>query len=226
MAAVMRSSGGGRKPNLSVSQAQYRRRAAVYDGELAPFEPVRAEAIDKLALHAGETVIDVGCGTGLSFERLEQGVGPRGRVVGVEPCPEMMAQANERVAKHRWRNVELLTASAAAASLHGKADAALFHFTHDVLRDPAAIANVLVHLKPGARVVAAGLQWAPPWMWPVNGFVWAAGMYSLTSFEGLGRPWDRLAEHLQDIHVDTAMLGGVYIASGRYRPATGKPRTG
>ena len=215
----MRPSGSGRKPDLSVSQAQYRRRAAGYDSELVPFEPIRALAIDKLALRAGETVLDVGCGTGLSFERLQQGVGPRGRVVGVEPCPEMMAQASDRVGQHGWRNVELLTAPAASAHLHGRADAALFHFTHDVLRDPAAIANVLAHLKPGARVVAAGLQWAPLWMWPINGFVWAAGLYSLTSFEGLARPWDHLAEHLRDLKVDSAMLGGVYIASGRFQPA-------
>jgi SAM-dependent methyltransferase len=226
MELAMPSSGGDRKPDLSRSQEQYRRRAAVYDGELVPFEPFRVQAVAKLALHPGEIVIDVGSGTGLSFAQLLAGVGARGRVIAVEPSPEMMALAQERVAQHGWRNVELVTASAAGARLHGKADAALFHFTHDVLRDPASIANVLSHLKPGARVVAVGLQWAAPWMLPVNTFVLGAAMYSLTSFEGLGRPWDRLAPHLHDLQVESAMLGGIYIACGRYQPAGAKARGG
>ena len=75
---------------------------------------------------------------------------------------------------------------------HTQADAALFHFTHDVLREDAALDNVLAHLKPGARVVATGLQWAPPWMWPTNGFVMAAALYSVTALESLARPWDKL----------------------------------
>jgi demethylmenaquinone methyltransferase/2-methoxy-6-polyprenyl-1,4-benzoquinol methylase len=218
MAAAMADSGRGRKPDLPRSQEQYRRRAAGYDTELIPFEPFRVQAIERLALHAGETVIDVGAGTGLSFERLVRGVGPAGRVVAVEPSPDMMERAQERVARHGWRNVELVTASAAGARLRGRADAALFHFVHDVLRDPASLANVLAHLKPGARVAATGLQWAPAWAMPVNCFVLGAAAYSLTSFDGLGKPWDRLAEHLDDVHVETAWLGGIYIASGRYRP--------
>jgi hypothetical protein len=51
-------------------------------------------------------------------------------------------------------------------------------------------------------------------MWPTNGFVLLAAMYSVTSFEGLARPWDKLAPHLDHLHVDTAMMGGIYLASG------------
>jgi demethylmenaquinone methyltransferase/2-methoxy-6-polyprenyl-1,4-benzoquinol methylase len=77
---------------------------------------------------------------------------------------------------------------------------------------------VLSHLEPGARVVASGLQWAPLWAWPTNGFVMLAAMYSVTSLEGLGRPWDRLAARLKDVEVQTLMMGGIYIASGVYSP--------
>jgi demethylmenaquinone methyltransferase/2-methoxy-6-polyprenyl-1,4-benzoquinol methylase len=99
-----------------------------------------------------------------------------------------------------------------------QADAALFHFTHDVLRERAAIGNVLAHLKPGARIVATGLQWAPAWAWPTNGFVLLAAMYSVTSFDGLGRPWDMLARRLSDVDVRTSLMGGIYILSGVYSP--------
>ena len=41
--------GSGRRPDLSVSQLQYRRRAGRYDLELAPFEPYREQADRVLA---------------------------------------------------------------------------------------------------------------------------------------------------------------------------------
>lgn len=208
-----------RAPDRAAALAQYRRRAAVYDAELAVFEPIRSDAIARLKLRPGETVIDVGCGTGLSFQPLRRCVGKAGQVVGVEQCPEMMAKAQARVEEGHWDNVRLVCAPAASAQLEGKADAALFHFTHDILRDPVAVSNVLSHLKPGARVVASGLQWAAPWIWPTNAFVMLAALYSVTSFEGLGHPWDKLAAHLRDVDVQSALLGGVYIATGIYRPS-------
>jgi SAM-dependent methyltransferase len=207
-----------RAPDRSAALAQYRRRAPGYDTELALFEPIRCEAIARLDLHRGDAVLDVGCGTGLSFELLHDRIGKAGRIVGIEQCPEMLDKAKTRVDENHLRHVELVCAPAATARIPVQADAALFHFTHDVLRERAAIGNVLAHLKPGAHVVASGLQWAPAWAWPTNGFVLLAAMYSVTSFDGLGKPWDILARRLSDVNVRTSLMGGVYILSGVYSP--------
>jgi demethylmenaquinone methyltransferase/2-methoxy-6-polyprenyl-1,4-benzoquinol methylase len=196
---------------------QYARRADRYDLELAPFEPVRREAIALLDLQPGATVLDVGCGTGLSFALLRERVGAGGRIVGIEPSPEMLAQARARIARENLGAIALLAATAASARLPKRADAALFHFTHDVLRDEASIAHVLAHLKPGAPVVATGLQWAPPWLAATNLFVLGAALYSVTCMSGLGKPWDLLAARLRDVQVRTRGFGGIYIASGRVR---------
>lgn len=202
---------------------QYRKRAKVYDLELAAFEPIRRSAIARLNLAPGDTVIDVGCGTGLSFTHLQQAIGPLGHIIGIEQCPEMLNQARTRVTQNAWTNVTLLNASAEDAAIACKANAALFHFTHDILRNPAAIRNVVDKLQPGAHVVAVGLQWAAPWAWPINGFVLLAAMRSVTRMEGLGQPWNLLAEQVGEMEVSTTLLGGVYIASGTItqRPATG-----
>lgn len=205
-----------RGPDRHAALAQYGRRARYYDQELAFFEPLRERAVAALNLRCGDTVLDVGCGTGLSFGLLEREVGERGRIIGIEQCPEMMDRARARVGRSHWHNIELVRAPAASASLKAPADAALFHFVHDILREEAAIENVLRHLRPGARVVATGLQWAPPWLWPANAFVLAASLYSVTALEGLGAPWDKLARRLRQVRFDTALLGGVYVMSGRY----------
>lgn len=209
------ATGPGRRPDPSLSGRKYRFRAPHYDLELLPFEPVRAEAIALLEVAPGGTVIDVGCGTGLSFAALRGRVGAGGRIVGIEPSPEMLARARARVARNGWTGIDLLAATAGEAVLRGRADAALFHFTHDVLRDPGALDHILSHLRPGAHVVAAGLQWAPPWMVPTNLFVLGAALYSVTSMEGLAQPWTMLGKRLERLQVRARGFGGIYIASGR-----------
>jgi demethylmenaquinone methyltransferase/2-methoxy-6-polyprenyl-1,4-benzoquinol methylase len=203
-----------RAPDRLAALAQYQLRAGIYDAELALFEPIRTDAIAALRLRPGDTVLDVGCGTGLSFGLLRERVGAGGRIIGIEQCPEMMARARSRLRENHWPHIDLVCAPAATAKLRGQADAALFHFTHDILREDAALDNVLSHLKPGARVVASGLQWAPPWAVPTNGFVMLAALHSVTSFEGLGRPWSKLERRLRGVDVEHALMGGIFIASG------------
>lgn len=204
------------KPIRDVALAQYRLRARFYDAELAAFAPVRRCAADCLQLQPGATVLDVGCGTGLSLEHLYQGVGRQGHIVGIEQSPEMFDLARQRMARHKWRNVTLVNAPAEVADITCQADAALFHFTHDILRNPVGIRHVLGHLKPGAQVVAAGLQWSAPWDWPTNWLVLMAAMYSTTSLEGLAQPWSHLAQQVGDMQVVPSPINGVYIVSGRY----------
>ena len=203
---------------------QYRQRAGFYDLQLALFEPIRRRAVAQLALKPGDTVLDVGCGTGLSLALLHRAVGTCGRIVGIEQSPEMIALARRRVAQQGWCNVALVEASAADARIASLADAAMFHFTHDILREPLALAQVMSHLRPGARWVASGLQWAQPWAWPVNLLVLPAALHSVSSLEGLSKPWSHL-ERWGDIEaVESMLAGGVFVVSGvvRHRPETGK----
>ncbi|MGI8751854.1 MAG: methyltransferase domain-containing protein [Acidimicrobiales bacterium] len=94
---------------------RYGRGAAVYD--LLSFERFlyrapRRLAIDLLALKPGETVLDVGCGTGLSFGWLQGAVGASGRIVGVDSSTAMLARAGRRARRHGWSNVTLVHADA------------------------------------------------------------------------------------------------------------------
>jgi len=192
----------------------YRQRAGIYDLELALFEPLRLQAVALLALRAGDTVLDLGCGTGLSLPLLAPAVGPRGHVIGIEQSPEMLGRARERVAQAGWRQVRLVEAPVETAPVHVKADAALFHFTHDILQQPCALDKVLRLLKPGARVAAVGLQWAPPWAALVNLFVLPAALHSVSSLAGMDAPWRGLQARLGKLQVESLLGGGVYIAHG------------
>jgi len=208
-------------PRNELALAQYRLRARFYDHELAAFEPIRRRAIACLNLQPGDTVLDLGCGTGLSFEALQALVGPRGHILAVEQSPDMAQLAHERITQHGWRNVTLMQTSVQTMPLHKKAaDAALFHFTHDILTNASALEQALRQLKPRARIVAAGLQWSTPWDWATNTLVLAAAMYSVTNLDALDVPWKLLMPWCDDIERAPSPMRGTYIIHTRLRNNT------
>ena len=108
-------------------------------------------------------------------------------------------------------------ADIAEADIPVLADGALLCAVHDVMRSPAALANVLSHLRPRARIVAGGPKWAP---WLRSGAVsmnlrtWKMNRQCVTTFDGFRQPWSYLELLADNLVVDEVFLGGGYIASG------------
>lgn len=202
------------EPDRAEAIEQYRSRVSVYDLEIALSEPIRRRAIARLGLTRGEIVLDLGCGTGLSFPHIENYVGPQGAIIAVEQSPDMIAKARARADENGWANVTLINAPAEEANISHEADAAIFHFTHDLMQTPVALDNVFRSLKPGARVVATGLKWAHWWSPGVNLFVRIAAMRSTTTMAGLEEPWRYLEPHLTGMVIEAAAGGGTYLAYG------------
>ena len=67
-----------------------------------------------MRLHPGDTVVEIGCGTGLNFSLLRDAVGAQGKVIGVDITAEMLDRAKRRVARNAWSNVELVHSDAAS----------------------------------------------------------------------------------------------------------------
>src|SRR5437763_8910191 len=204
-------------PDPVEARRRYDRYAATYDRQLAPLRAVqgriRRATVARLEVRPGDTVLDVGCGTGASFPALVAAVGPAGRVVGVDQSDGMLEQARRRVEQAGWPNVELIRAPVQEASLPA-GDRALLFFTHDLLRTPAALDNVVGALRSGGRVATAGARRPPAWLLPLALPVLALMRRYVTTTEGLDRPWDLLAERLADLEVDLRSLGTIYVAVG------------
>ncbi len=201
-------------PNRDNALRQYRSRAPIYDLELRLLEPVRQRSIEMLGLKRGDHVLDVGCGTGLSFSALEELIGAEGSIIAIEQSPEMLARARARAVEHHWQNVTLVSSPVEHAEIPSAVDAALFHFTHDIMRTRGAVANVVKNVRPGGTIVAAGLKWAPVRAMALNPLVWGAAMRSTSTLEGLARPWSHLEQLVPNLEVEEMLAGTVFVVKG------------
>ncbi len=193
----------------------YTHDAYLYDDRTNLFSSWRRRLVDLLALRPGDVVLDVGCGTGLCFEQLLARVGPTGRVIGVDPAPDMLDLAARRVREEGWANVTLLASPAEDIRLDAPADHVLFCAAHDVLQSEAALDAVLANTRPGGSIAAGGGMWAPAWAIGVNAMVMALHAPFVRDFTGFDRPWARLAERVADLRVERVATGGGYLASAR-----------
>ena len=202
-------------PDNQLSIQRYRRRAAGYDASAERTMALRRRTMALLALQPGDVVLDVGAGTGLSYALLRDGVGPSGRVLGVEQSPEMFEQAQQRVRREGWGNVWHALAPAESVQLPEPADAALFNFTHDILRTAAALENLLRQLKPGARIAVCGMKFFPWWTGPLNLLPWLKNRPYNAKAADLWRPWSLLQPRCVQWHQQTVLGGMGYLASAR-----------
>ena len=197
----------------------YRSQAGRYDRRTEAFQHWRERLVARLPVRPGDTVLDVGCGTGLCLPLLHDKVGPTGTIVGIDASEQMLQVAADRVTAHGWDNVRLVAAPAERAPIEGPADAALFCAVHDVLQSRAALGRVFEHLRPGAAVAAGGGKSPGPWLRHMRGWVHALHAPFVADFTGFDKPWRLLAEFVPDLRVHENSFGAGFLALGHYAPA-------
>ncbi len=109
-------------------------------------------AVAAAAVQPGESIIDIGCGTGATALALADAVGPEGRVLGVDISKPMLDVARSRIGERR--HVKFIEADAATAHFEaGSADLVFSKFGVMFFADPeAAFRNIYKAMKPGGRL--------------------------------------------------------------------------
>jgi len=134
---------------------------AEMDAFLSPFTE---ELMQRAAPAAGQSVLDIGCGTGDTSLRWAAAMGARGHVLGVDISEPMLALARARVAAAGAPNVHFALKDAQSDSLDADltvpADLVISRFGVMFFDDPPrAFANIRGHTKPGGRL--AFVCWQP-----------------------------------------------------------------
>jgi demethylmenaquinone methyltransferase/2-methoxy-6-polyprenyl-1,4-benzoquinol methylase len=199
---------------ISKARELYAALAPQYDAETRYISGIRNQAIAALALRAGETVLDAGCGTGWCLPALAAGVGSNGRVFGFEPSPDMLDIARRRARDRGLSQVELQNACGETVQLRAAPDAILFSYTHDLIRSRAALQHIFRQARPGTRIVACSTRLFPKWFIPGNWYLRHTHRLTITNFDSFDRPWTILAELCADHRVRTTMPGSRYLFEG------------
>jgi demethylmenaquinone methyltransferase/2-methoxy-6-polyprenyl-1,4-benzoquinol methylase len=183
-------------------------------------KPVRQKAADLLRLSVGDSVLDVGCGSGGAFPSLVQAVGTAGKVVGVEISPASAAHARRRVLANKWNNAEIVLASAQESRLNGHYDALLMFAAPDVYASKEALAQLTPHLRHGARVVLFGGKTSKHrFGWLLNSALnFAMTKLSLPTTPGLeAEPWRIAEKYFEELVIEELFFGWMFIAAGTFR---------
>jgi ubiquinone/menaquinone biosynthesis C-methylase UbiE len=202
----------------------YRKRARNYDLYARLFPLVgfrqwdyRVKAVRALELQRGDTVVDIGCGTGLNFSLLEEAIGPEGTLVGVDLTDAMLAQARKRVEEKGWSNIELVQSDAAVFQFPLGADGIISTYAITLVPEfDRVIRNGCQALKPGKR-------------WAIADFKMPSGALSFLSpllarllvrpFGGTlemssRHPWESISRYMQNTRMKEFYMGTIYVVVG------------
>jgi demethylmenaquinone methyltransferase/2-methoxy-6-polyprenyl-1,4-benzoquinol methylase len=176
----------------------------------------RKRAVSLLNLKKGDTVVEVGCGTGLNFRFLRGAVGPEGKVIGVDLTPEMLKQAQDRVTRNGWDNVELIQSDAAAYEFTAGINGVISTFAITLVPEyDRVIRNGAEALAQGGRLVVGDFRRPESWPeWLVKLFVLIMKPFGVTIDLAERTPWESVANHLSQVTLEEHYFKGVYIAVG------------
>ena len=126
----------------------------------ARFAPILELLLARAAPRPGESVLDIGCGSGTSTIALAGRVGPGGRVVGVDIAAESVEVARRRIAAAALPQAEVRLADAATHPFPPAGfDLLVSRFGVMFFLEPvAAFAHLRAALRPGARVALAAFR--------------------------------------------------------------------
>lgn len=175
----------------------YDRLAPVYDAAAWPLQHfggrrLRGPAIDLLNLHPGDTVVDLGCGTGANFASLADAVGPTGRVVGVDLSPGMLAQARRRADRAGLSQVTLQRADMRDIRLPDGTSAVLATATLEMVAEYDAVVRSLARqlVPTRGRLAVSGFRRPPTWPdWAITLGRTATAMFGVTQAYEEIQPW-------------------------------------
>jgi demethylmenaquinone methyltransferase/2-methoxy-6-polyprenyl-1,4-benzoquinol methylase len=201
----------------------YDRQAGIYDKAVWLYYVAgmrigrwRRMVVDALSLRPGDTIVEIGCGTGLNFSLLERQIGSEGKIIGVDISEAMLNRARERVRSAGWQNVELVRCAASD-----------FRFPDDTR---GILATGVLSYEPdfdkvierGSAALAPGRKWVVlDYKMPGNWLRYLAPLFvAFGSSFGVSKAfmerhiWESVERHLDNTQMQELYGGFVYIASG------------
>lgn len=206
----------------------YRKRADNYDFTANlyyligyPEWKYRRWTINRLNLDPGDTVLEIGCGTGLNFGLVEERIGPAGKLIGIDLTDAMLAQAHARIEREGWENVDLIHQDAAKYEFPSNLDAIYSTFALSLVPEAPEIINKSARsLKSDSRWSLLDFEIPGKWPnWLVNSMLFLIKPFTPTDDWMARKPWPEIQSAmeaaLRQPIKETYYLNITYLMSGR-----------
>lgn len=141
-----------RDPDRQVMEKAYARWAPVYDALCGPFFLSGRRAAAQAAREVGGRILEIGVGTGLSFDDYDAST----QITGIDMSEPMIARARERLATGRYPFVkDLLVMDAQDMSFPDASfDCVVGQFVITLVEDPEQVLSECARvLKPGGQII-------------------------------------------------------------------------
>lgn len=201
----------------------YRKRAKRYDLSVQIYrlfgfdvERYRQDTVAALTLGSGDTVVELGCGTGLNFRYVQQAIGPEGRLIGVDLTDSMLDVARTRVTRQDWDNVELVQADVAEWRMPDGVVGVFSTLALTLVPEyDAVIERVSRALGPGGRLAILDMKEPKAWPhWLVRLAVWLNMPFGVSIELADRHPWESVRNHLNEIEFREYYFGVLYLCVG------------
>ncbi|WP_363345807.1 class I SAM-dependent methyltransferase [Methylocystis echinoides] len=174
--------------------AAYNAAADYFDHPVSSFwHRFGRRTVERLGLRAGETVLDVCCGSGGSALPAAEAVGSQGKVVAVDLAERLVKLGETKARARGLRNIEFKTGDMLALGYPDASfDAIVCVFGIFFVPDMVAAAKELWRmLRPGGRLAVT--TWGPDLFEPANSAFWEAiGAERPDLMKGFN-PWERIS---------------------------------
>lgn len=201
----------------------YHRRAAFYDLTanfyylfgLREFA-YRREAAQTLNLKPGDTVVELGCGTGLNFNFLQKSVGSQGQIIGVDLTEAMLSKARRRAQRNHWNNISLIQSDASAYRFPERVDGVLSTFALTLVPEfDRVIQNCASALPAGKRCVILDFKKPDKWPdWSIQTYVMLTKPFGVTLDLADRHLRESIRRHMDLIDFKEFYFGAIYICVG------------
>ena len=177
-------------------------------------------AVDAAGIEPGDTVVDLACGTGLTFQRILDRAGAHGRLIGVDLTAAMLERAAERVARHGWNNVELVQSDLAEFAIPPGVQRIVSTAGLTLVPEyDRVIADAADALAPGGRLVIYDFKIPADWPeWRITIQMRIRARFGQTRDLEDRRPWESVATRFP-IHSMEELYGGLAFLSVGEKPA-------
>jgi demethylmenaquinone methyltransferase/2-methoxy-6-polyprenyl-1,4-benzoquinol methylase len=181
----------------------------------------RVKAVDLLRLKGGDTVVELGCGTGVSFPLILERIEPEGRLIGVDISSGMLDRARRRIEPAGWTNVELAQSDIAEYDLPKGVDGVLATGVFGYLEEGDKVIEALSRaIAPGGRLVIFDGQEPdrlPAWLFRF--IVWVSRPFGVTRGYFEKPTAAAVRRHFRDVTVESMYGGMMFIAGGTAGPS-------